>query len=76
MILGKDLKAYVALIPDDAVVFIDDNQNVSIERVSVSSDPFLNANLELTQGYSITKDSVIDEMFGRLKSHMEGLANG
>ena len=71
MITGKQLKDYAAVIPDDAVVYIGKNQHASIVGVEVSTFPFLNANLELTPGFSITKDSVLDELF-RQKTSIPG----
>ena len=66
MITGKDLKRMAAAIPDDAYVTINGNYNVSVEEVTVeSADPFgfSHADLKLTSGFSITKDSVLKEMF-------------
>ena len=63
MITGKDLKRMVEVIPDDAIVLVGNNQHVGVESVTVSTWPWLNANLELTPGFSITKDSVLEEMF-------------
>ena len=66
MITGKDLKRMVSLIPDDAYVTVNGNYDVSVESVKVeSADPFgyIHSDLKLTSGYSITKDSVLEEMF-------------
>lgn len=74
MITGKDLKRMVSAIPDDAGVTINKNWNVDIVSVTVeSADPFGNtrADLQLTSGFSITKDSVLDEMF-RQKTSIPG----
>ncbi len=60
----------VEAIPDDAYVTVNGNHNVSVESVTVeSADPFgyIHSDLKLTPGFSITKDSVMDEMFGALK---------
>ena len=68
MISGKDLKRMVALIPDNAAVTINGNYNVDITQVKVVTDmDGLLADLLLTPGYSITKDSVMEEMFKDLK---------
>ena len=64
MITGKDLKMFVSVIPDDAGVTINGNWNVNIVNVKVETDLYgLLADLQLTPGYSITKDSVLEEMF-------------
>ena len=63
MITGKDLKRMVEVIPDNAIVLVNGNQNVSVESVDVSTYPWLNVSINLTPGYSITKDSVMQEMF-------------
>lgn len=71
MITGKDLKRMVDMIPDDAVVTMNGNYNCCVEGVTVeSADPFgwMHADLKLTEGFSITKDSVMEEMFGQLCS--------
>ncbi len=67
MITGKDLKRMVEAIPDDAIVLINKNQNVSIVSVDVSTFPWLNASINLTPGFSLTKDSVMKEMFKDLQ---------
>ena len=64
MITGKDLKMMVAYIPDDAGVTVNGNWNVNIVNVKVETHfNGILADLQLTPGYSITKDSVLDEMF-------------
>lgn len=69
MISGKDLKRMVSLIPDNAVVTINGNYNVDIIQVRVETTDVdgLLADLRLTPGYSITKDSVMEEMFKDLR---------
>lgn len=67
MITGKDLKRMVEVIPDNAIVLVNGNQNVSVESVDVSMYPWLNVSINLTPGYSITKDSVMQEMFKDLQ---------
>ena len=56
----------VAEIPDDAGVTINRNWNVDIVSVSVeSADPFgnIHADLQLTSGFSLTKDEILASMF-------------
>lgn len=68
MITGKDLKRMLSLIPDDAVVTVNGNYNVDIVQVKMETDfQGLQADLMLTPGYSITKDSVMTEMFKDLQ---------
>ena len=68
MITGKYLKQLVGLIPDDAVVMVNGNWNVSVEAVSVetSEDRWL-ASLNLTKGYSVTSDKDLNGMFNQLR---------
>lgn len=68
MITGKYLKQLVGIIPDDAVVMVNGNWNVSVEAVSVetSGDRWL-ASLNLTKGYSVTSDEVLNGMFNQLR---------
>lgn len=71
MILGKDMKRMVDIIPDDAYVTLEGNFHCSVEGLTIeSADPFgrTHADLKLTPGFSITKDSVMEEMFGQLRS--------
>ncbi len=67
MITGKDLKRMVEVIPDNAIVLVNGNQNVSVNSVDVSTYPWLNVSINITPGYSITKDSVMQEMFKDLQ---------
>lgn len=68
MITGKDLKRMVELIPDNAVVIINGNYNVDIAQLKMETDQDgVLADLLLTPGYSITKDSVMQEMFKDLQ---------
>ena len=64
MINGKYLKQLVEMIPDDAGVIVNGNWNVSVEGVSVETtiDGWI-ASLRLTEGFSVTYDKVMDEMF-------------
>lgn len=68
MITGKYLKQLVGIIPDDAVVMVNGNWNVSVKAVSVetSEDRWL-ASLNLTKGYSVTSDEVLNGMFNQLR---------
>jgi len=61
--IGKDLKYIVSMIPDQAWVIIDRNWNVSIEDIQVEISDEAIANIRITEGYSITKDSVIEGWF-------------
>ena len=58
----------VSLIPDEALVLVNGSWNCSIEGISVETTPDgLLGSLNLTRGYSITCDKVIDEMFKDLR---------
>lgn len=67
MMYGKDLKDLLKGIPDEAIVTIDDNYKVDIVGYDMSTalcpGDCHHVNLNLTEGFSITKDSIIDEMF-------------
>lgn len=69
MISGEALKKMLACIPDEAGITINGNWNVSIESVRVETTPngWL-ADLQLTPGFSVTKDSVMAEMFKDLQT--------
>ena len=69
MITGKCLKQLVELIPDDAAVIVNGNWNVSVEGVSVETavDGWI-ASLKLTEGFSVTSDKVLEEIFIQLKT--------
>ena len=67
---GKDLKWLVSLIPDDAIVTIDNNPNVEItalENESAREYGWANYNLHITAGYSITKDEYLNGLIGQLR---------
>jgi len=71
MITGKELKRMIDLIPDSAVVTINGNWMVDVSEVTVETTPNgLMADLQLTKGFSITKDSVLAELFGRYQHPM------
>lgn len=62
------MKRMVSLIPDNAAVTINGNYNVDITQVKMETDmDGLLVDLLLTPGYSITKDSVMQEMFKDLQ---------
>lgn len=70
MITGKELKRYLTLIPDDAVVMLDGNPDADIIGIKVETDNINGgwiANLQITEGYSVTKDSVVKGIFDCLK---------
>ena len=67
MITGKELKRMVEVIPDDAIILVNDNQHVSIVSFKVSTYPWLHASLNLTPGYSITNDGVMKGLFEFMK---------
>ena len=69
MTTGKYLKQLVEMIPDDAVVTVNGNWNVSVEAVSVETtvDGWI-ASLRLTEGFSVTSDKVLNEIFIQLKT--------
>lgn len=69
MITAKDLKRMLAAVPDDAVIIINNNYNVSVESLDVTMTTFTVCDIVLTGGYSITKDSVINEMFDQLRNN-------
>lgn len=58
----------VAPVPDDAVIIINNNYNVSVESLCVTVTTFTVCDIVLTEGYSITKDSVINGMFDQLRN--------
>lgn len=68
MITAKDLKRMLAAVPDDAVIIIDNNYNVTVESLNVTVTTFAVCDIVLTEGYSITKDSVINGMFDQLRN--------
>lgn len=67
MITAKDLRRMLAVVPDDAVIIINNNYNVSVESLDVTMTTFTVCDIVLTGGYSITKDSVINEIFDQLR---------
>ncbi len=70
MITGKELKRYLTVIPDDAVVMLDGNPEADIIGIKVETDSInggWTVNLQITEGYSVTKDSVVKGIFDCLK---------
>ena len=69
MITGKELKRYLSVIPDDAVVMLDGNPGADIVGIEVenSVNGGWTVNLPITEGYSVTKDSVVRGIFDCLK---------
>lgn len=70
MITGKELKRYLTVIPDDAVVMLDGNPGADIIGIKVETDNVnegWTVNLQITEGYSVTKDSVVKGIFDCLK---------
>ena len=70
MITGRELKRYVSMIPDDAAVTLDGNYYADIVGVKVETDPInggWTANLQITEGFSVTKDSILNDMFKCLR---------
>lgn len=70
MITGKELKRYLSVIPDDAVVMLDGNPDADIIGIKCETDSFnegWTVNLQITEGYSVTKDSVVKGIFDCLK---------
>ena len=70
MITGKELKRYLTLIPDDAVVMLDGNPGADIIGIEVETDNVnggWTVNLPITEGYSVTKDSVVKGIFDCLR---------
>lgn len=68
MITAKDLKRMLAAVPNDAVIIINNNYNVSVESLDVTMTTFTVCNVILTEGFSVTKDSVINGMFDQLRN--------
>lgn len=70
MITGKELKRYLTVIPDDAVVMLDGNPDADIIGIKAETDNInggWTVNLQITEGYSVTKDSVVKGIFDCLK---------
>ena len=67
MTKASDLKYFLSFIPDDAVIVIDNNYDVQITEMEHSTDNPYVYNLKLSEGWSITKDEVLNSMFEELR---------
>lgn len=68
MITGEELKRYLTVIPDDAVVMLDGNPDADIIGIKAETDDGRWViSLQITEGYSVTKDSVVKGLFDCLK---------
>lgn len=68
MITGEELKRYVNIIPDKAVVMLDGNPDADIIGIKAETDDGRwVVNLQITEGFSVTKDSIIQGMFDCLR---------
>ena len=63
----SDLKYFLSFMPDDAVIVIDNNYDVQITEMEHSTDNPYVYNLKLSEGWSITKDDVLNSMFEELR---------
>lgn len=70
MMLLKDLRRMLDVLPDNTLVIINGNYDCNIESIKAETDfDGIICDLRLTDGWSITKDSVLSEMFTALKAH-------
>lgn len=71
MILLKHLKEMLEQFPDDAILTLDGNTNggdiVSAEMTWELGEPPV-VNLKLAEGWSVTLDSVTDEMVRQMRN--------
>ena len=63
----SDLKYFLSFMPDDAVIVIDNNYDVQITEMEHSTDNPYVYNLKLSEGWSITKDEVLNSMIEELR---------
>lgn len=65
MMTGKDLKEMVSKIPNDAIVTFDNNLFVELTGLSIEFGSYdcPHADIKITEGFSITCDEVVDELF-------------
>ena len=63
----SDLRYFLSFMPDDAVIVIDNNYDVQITEMEHSTDNPYVYNLKLSEGWSITKDEVLNSMFEELR---------
>lgn len=62
------MKRYVNVIPDNAVVMLDGNPDADIIGIKAETgDGRWVVNLQITEGFSVTKDSIIKGMFDCLR---------
>ena len=58
------------VLPDSTLVIINGNYDCNIEEIKAETDfDGIICDLRLTDGWSLTKDSVVNEMFAALKAH-------
>ena len=68
MITGKELKRFINVIPDSALIMLDGNPDADIIGIKAETDDGRwVVNLQITEGFSVTKDSIIKSMFECLK---------
>ena len=69
MMRSEDLKRMINAIPDGAVVLLNGNPNVDIVSVHVETTPFeyLDADLKLSDGFSIVKDDFVKGLYDELR---------
>ena len=79
MMLVKQLKEMLEMFPDEAVLLIDGNENgaciASVEERWDLDDPLPTVNLKLNDGWSVTKDSVVDGMVSDLQKYLDRSRN-
>lgn len=77
MILLKQLKELLDGFPDNAILTIDGNTNggdiASAEMTWELGESRPVVNLKLADGWSVTKDSVTDDMFRQMRKAVESL---
>lgn len=66
--IGKDLKHIISMIPDDAWVIIDGNWKVCVEGVKVEVTDEIIADIQITEGFSITKDSTVEGLLNYIRN--------
>ena len=78
MIRSEDLKRIINSIPDGSVVTLGGNWNVNIESVTVETTSFdyLQADLKLSDGFSIVKDGFVSDLFDELRRACERRGRG
>lgn len=73
MMRSEDLKRMINAIPDGAMVLLNGNPNVDIVSVHVETTPFeyLDADLKLSDGFSIVKDNFVNGLYDELRRAYE-----